>query len=1077
MLEQHKGPDKDDLRRRLSDPTEVLLALGLLDGSEGTHGGRVIRCFWHADGGRPNLSVTRRDRDGDGTISLKCFSCQATGDVFHLIAAARGMLPDWHSGRHVSNEDFKRVLGAAAGLLGEGAPRFPPRKESLVIPGAKKKDFPAPAEVASLWESCLPLMTDETLVAQLKGRGLDPTMLRGVRALPRVGKWPRWAYVRGPVGAVNWAQAYYRLCLPMYNHEGSMVTLHTRRFGVAGDERKGTNPSGCTFVGSVLANQAGLHVLQGSRPITKIAICEGGPDFLVLSTQWPDDLGWAVFGVVSGSWTQDIADRIPSGAHVVIWTHTDNTRNKRGKAIEGSGQLYAIKVARTLAARCDVRVVYQDRPTGEEKKAPDINDILLAGGRPAVDAMLASARLWRDPVQPGDPDRDPQDDGIPAAVITDLQQRWNKADGLGDLPVVEELRGHGMDVGVVEEFDLMRVVEGTAVTRAFSRRGELIGFRSLGHDPADMGVLADPVGLHLLRTGQAPPGGVVVTSGILNFLALATHWKDDARAPAVLTGLPGKELPEGTRLIAWPASALAEMDQDVDVVTAGLPHVALRVGGFKAIEAAMAAAQPRPRPEKEPEPAERKPPPPSGWARTDFGNAERMVYHFGVDLRYVGDWESWFVWDRRRWQRDRTGAVMRHAKATARLIEKEIDVSPDEQAKHIRKWSLDSENQGRLRAMIGLAASEPGVPVVPERLDGDPYLLNVRNGTLDLRTGTLLPHRREHLITKLAKVAYDPRAQCPTWKTFLSQIMDGNERMIGFIKRALGYSLTGDVGAHVFFVLYGAGRNGKSTLLLTLQHLMGDYSRQAAPDLLIDSGKGDNSSPGRAAALASLQGARLVVASETESGGRLAEAAVKAMTSGDKISAKFMGQNWFEFDPTHHIFLATNHRPKIKGSKADLGIWEKIKPIPFNVTISREKRDRTLPARLLGELPGILNWCMEGCLEWQSAGLGEPSEVEEAVQGYQDENDVIKPFLDDCCVIGPSFKIKISILRKVYELWCDENAKEPMNSTVFGTKIKEKGFEEKNDGKHRNRLGLTVNADWMDRFTGAANERERWGGR
>jgi len=1042
----------------------VLTALGLIEGSEAVTGGRIVKCVWHADSGRPNLSVTRRD-DGDGTISVRCFSCQATGDVLHLIAAARGIASTWHSGAKIRAAEWKKVLAAAAQIAGIGW-KDAPRKPAAPPAPKKVKVFPEGQSVRELWNICVPLLQDDQLSAQLRARGLDPAELTPIaRALPRLGAFPRWAVVKQQDRYFNWSSAGYRLCLPMWAARGTLATLHARRFGVPDDERKGTNPSGHTFIGSVLSNGNGLHVLQKSKPIGKIVVCEGAPDFLTLSTQFAEQEQVAVFGIISGSWTQEIADRIPDGAHVTIWTHTDAQRDKRGQPIPGAGQLYAIKVARSLGTRCDVRIVHQERPT--TGKAPDVNAILMSGGRPAVAAMLQSADRWQDPLRPwreqdqAQIEPPPEPDPAPVPELLDV---WERAAGLVGQAVVVELEHQALDAGEAEERDLLRVVDGVPSSRCFSRRGQLVGFAPWDkeqHRPK--GLLADPLGQHFLRTGEAPPRGVVVTTGLLNFLALSLQWEgDDAAAPAVLAGGPLPPIPEGVRVIAWPASAVPPEMVDVDVVSAGLPSVALRVGGRKAVAAALEHASPLPQIERDPEPSERKPPPPGLWPRTDYGNAERMVWHFGVDLKFVGDWDAWFIWDRRRWQRDRTGATMRHAKATARLIPEEIAVANEEQGKWIRKWSVESEGQGRLRAMVNLASSEPGIPSVPERLDADPYLLNVRNGTLDLRTGTLLPHKREHLITKLAKVSFDPKAQCPAWLKFLRRIMDNNERMIAFIKRALGYSLTGDVGAHVFFVLHGAGRNGKSTLLLTIQEMLGDYARQAAPDLLMDNGKGDNGSPGRAAALASLQGARLVVASETERGGRLAEGAVKSMTSGDVISAKYMGQNWFEYHPTHHIFLATNHRPQIKGR--DLGIWEKIRLIPFLVTIPREERDRTLPARLLAELPGILNWCLEGCLEWQSAGLGEPPEVEAAAAGYQEEMDLLKHWLEDCCLVGPGHTAKIGALRKVYELWCSENSTESVGPKVFGQMLEEKGFTGHSDGTSRFRKGLMVKGDWINRI-------------
>lgn len=284
--------------------------------------------------------------------------------------------------------------------------------------------------------------------------------------------------------------------------------------------------------------------------------------------------------------------------------------------------------------------------------------------------------------------------------------------------------------------------------------------------------------------------------------------------------------------------------------------------------------------------------------------------------------------------------------------------------------------------MVTLAESEPGIPVLPGELDRDPWLLNVKNGTVDLRTGELRPHKRDDLITKIVPVEYDSEASCPTWLAFLNRIMDGNERLIAFLQRAAGYSLTASTQEQCFFLLYGTGANGKSVFLTTLLAVMGDYGIQAAPDLLL--AKSGESHPTE---VADLFGARLVVATETEAGRRLAENLVKQHTSGDRLKARFMRQDFFEFEATFKIWLATNNKPIVKGT--DYAIWRRIKLIPFTVTIPPEERDKSLPAKLRQELHGILAWAVQICLEWQKYGLNEPQEVTAATCAYRDEQDIL----------------------------------------------------------------------------------------
>jgi P4 family phage/plasmid primase-like protien len=419
---------------------------------------------------------------------------------------------------------------------------------------------------------------------------------------------------------------------------------------------------------------------------------------------------------------------------------------------------------------------------------------------------------------------------------------------------------------------------------------------------------------------------------------------------------------------------------------------------------------------------------------TDLGNARRLVKQHGENLRYCHLWGKWLVWDGKRWKKDETGAVLRLAKNTVRSIYAEAAEEPEEAirrkiADHARK----SESALRIKAMITLAESEPGIPVLPGELDRDPWLMNVKNGTIDLRTGELRPHRREDLMTKIAPIEYDPAAKCPTWKAFLDRIMAGNERLIAFLQRAAGYSLTASTREQCFFLLYGTGANGKSVFLTTLLAAMGDYGIQAAPDLLL--AKSGESHPTE---IADLFGARLVVATETEAGRRLAENLVKQLTGGDRLKARFMRQDFFEFEATHKIWLATNNKPIVKGT--DYAIWRRIKLIPFTVTIPKEEQDKALPAKLRQELPGILSWAVKGCLEWQKRGLDEPAEVTAATSAYRDEQDVLGSFITDCCVVNPNAKVSAKDLYRAYVNWCEDCGEHALAQRNFGTRLSERGF-------------------------------------
>jgi P4 family phage/plasmid primase-like protien len=424
---------------------------------------------------------------------------------------------------------------------------------------------------------------------------------------------------------------------------------------------------------------------------------------------------------------------------------------------------------------------------------------------------------------------------------------------------------------------------------------------------------------------------------------------------------------------------------------------------------------------------------------TDLGNAERLVKRHGTELRYCHPWNRWLAWDGRRWAIDDTGEITRRAKETVRQIYRQAaDTEDDGARKALVNHARRSEAEARIRAMLSLAESEPGIPVLPAELDRDKWLLTVLNGTLDLRTGELQPHQAGNMITRLAPVEYDPVATCPTWEAFLDRIMGSNANLIAYLQRAVGYSLTADVREQVLFILYGTGQNGKSTFLETLLALLGDYGQQTPTDTLLI--KRDNGIPND---VARLKGARLVTAIEAEEGKRLAESLVKQMTGGDRLVARFLHREFFEFKPAFKLWLATNHKPQIRGT--DRAIWRRIRLIPFSVTIPDADVDLAMPDKLQAELPGILAWAMVGCLAWQSGGLGEPGEVLEATAEYRQESDLIGRFLDESCVTGPTFKTRAGELYEAYKTWAKANGEGEVSGTAFGLAMTERGFARDKD--------------------------------
>lgn len=415
---------------------------------------------------------------------------------------------------------------------------------------------------------------------------------------------------------------------------------------------------------------------------------------------------------------------------------------------------------------------------------------------------------------------------------------------------------------------------------------------------------------------------------------------------------------------------------------------------------------------------------------TDLGNSERFSNQHGDDARYVYPWRSWLTWNSQRWEQDEGGVTVRMAKETVRSIYSEAaDAEDADKRKAIVGHAKSSESRSRIEALVALAQSE--MPIRPDELDTDPWMFNVENGTLDLKTGELREHDRDDLLTKLAQVEYDATAKAPLWEAFLEQILP-DETVRSFVQRLAGYSLTGSTREHVLPILYGSGANGKSTFVNVLMKAMGDYASQTAPDLLLAK---QGSHPTE---LADLFGARMVAAIEVNDGRRFNEALVKQLTGGDTIKARKLYQDFWEFAPTHTVWMAVNHRPDVRGT--DQAIWRRIKLIPFTTAIPPAEQDTALPEKLLEELPGILAWAVRGCLDWQRDGLGEPDEVRRATNQYRAHMDVLAGFIDESCVIDERAWATFSGLYADYTAWAEASGEQPESKRRFGEQLAERGY-------------------------------------
>lgn len=429
---------------------------------------------------------------------------------------------------------------------------------------------------------------------------------------------------------------------------------------------------------------------------------------------------------------------------------------------------------------------------------------------------------------------------------------------------------------------------------------------------------------------------------------------------------------------------------------------------------------------------------------SELGNAERIVYHHGDNIRFSGEL-GWLIWNGKFWESDSKMEIESLAAKTLRSLYKESKTADKARRKEIYEWAKKCER--RSVRMNSILDARPMVSVVKSELDNHKFLFNCENGVLDLKTGKLEPHNREFLLTKIANVPFDPTAKCPNWLKFMDSIFtdqDGKEEIIEFLQKAIGYTLTGDISEQVMFFLYGTGRNGKSTFINTIQALVGDYGRQTNSETFIKK-KNEN---GINNDIARLDGARFVSAVESEEGQQLAESLVKQITGGEKMSARFLRQEFFEFTPEFKVFFTTNHKPIIKGS--DEGIWRRMRLIPFTVTIPKDKIDKKLPEKLAAEMPGILNWAVEGFAKWQRDGLGEPEAIKQATNGYRQDMDILGPFLDEKCIIHPLAKVEAKTVYDEYKNWCFSNGEIELKNRAFYRQLETRGYKKERGNLNKN---------------------------
>lgn len=419
----------------------------------------------------------------------------------------------------------------------------------------------------------------------------------------------------------------------------------------------------------------------------------------------------------------------------------------------------------------------------------------------------------------------------------------------------------------------------------------------------------------------------------------------------------------------------------------------------------------------------------------DTGNAQRFVDLFGDKVRYCYTDKRWLWYDGRKWCTDMTGAVKRLADKAVACMSAELKVyeqtDADEgtdMAKAFEKHMKSSRSNKSKNAMLNEVMHH--VPILPSQLDRYKAALNTPGGVIDLKSGALAPHDPKNYFTKITAVEYSENADCPRWTAFLDDIFGGDKDLIRYVQKAVGYSLTGATSEQCAFFLYGTGRNGKSTFLDIIRDIFGDYAANIQPETIMvrnSQGSAINSD------IARLKGARLVTSVEPNEGVRINEGLLKQLTGDDTVTARKLYGDEFEFKPEFKLWMATNHKPVIRGT--DTGIWRRIHMIPFTCVIPEGKVDRRLKYKLAAEMTGIFRWAVEGCLLWQKEGLKMPRAVLEEVREYRREMDVISAFVEDKCTVGKGLSVKSSQLFAAYLNWAEQNNEYRMSSTKFGMEL------------------------------------------
>lgn len=439
---------------------------------------------------------------------------------------------------------------------------------------------------------------------------------------------------------------------------------------------------------------------------------------------------------------------------------------------------------------------------------------------------------------------------------------------------------------------------------------------------------------------------------------------------------------------------------------------------------------------------------------TEAGAAERFTRLHGDDVRFDHHRHRWLLWDGQRWVPDADGAITRLALNFVRQWQAEAAHAEAslETREAISRFTYKLERSGALHNVLTLARDFKPIADDGKGWDRDPWALGVQNGVVDLRTGELRPGEPADRITMTAGVPFDPDAAAPRWERFVAEVLVDPD-VVGFIRRAIGYSLTGITTEQILVLLHGTGANGKGTLTNTVKRVVGDYGWNM-PFATIEL-RDRSSIPND---LAALMSRRFVTASETNDGTRLNESRVKALTGCDPVTARFLHGEFFTFEPCAKYWLSVNHKPVVRDDS--FGFWRRLRLVPFTQTFPV---NHELGLELATELPGILAWCVRGCLEWQRIGLQPPAAVVQATRDYETDSDVIGGFITDACELAPMAEVRATDLFEHYKRWANAQGlsdRERLTSTTFGRKMSER-FEKTRDRSGAVYVGIARRGDWL----------------